>query len=488
MINDSALPLAIELANQLRDNTKLGLKHGSPLEELVRYSYPTQLGSEYNGNQPDNADIYQIPECSRTKNQQGVVMHDVATTEVISKVGSIIADNLRTARAVVNPMILSAVDTVTTEMDRIQMGKTNPYTILPDHFSDVWNNPILVSLIEPYKDVPNYDIRSISGLPGFNDVNVDDLLATGIARFDEDLAKVPTNHNPSWLNQVYQLGIVEASNQDAQFDTENNISSLVDMMAKPYFNRDEILAVFIMTKQLLADVPNGTRGDLAHIKEMLAAIMSETGRVLNHILSRRERIMRNRELIIGYPSVGNDYLQYYNKELIIEVNGDVYNMWLKEGGSPEALFGSAASTREKSYTALLENAEGFVERWNRESRVINTRIRMQKNVNLLEALKISISREINKLEEDALPAPREILHGLLDKEIKMLKDKDLENVYFAARQLICRSIFPNTESEKILCAIDKAMTDNPDIQPREAASMATIELVTDWLCEWITIQ
>ena len=63
----------------------------------------------------------------------------------------------------------------------------------------------------------------------------------------------------------------------------------------------------------------------------------------------------------------------------------------------------------------------------------------------------------------------------------------MENIYKTARKLVCRARFYYTSSDKILAAIEEYTNSNPDIDPQEAALMATIEYVADFVAEQLTI-
>ena len=80
---------------------------------------------------------------------------------------------------------------------------------------------------------------------------------------------------------------------------------------------------------------------------------------------------------------------------------------------------------------------------------------------LLLVLKKAVAIQINELDSDMVPVPKELLHQKLKENLPLLPSKFYEDVYKYARLLICKTIFLHTNALEILTAIDNVGKDFP---------------------------
>ena len=52
---------------------------------------------------------------------------------------------------------------------------------------------------------------------------------------------------------------------------------------------------------------------------------------------------------------------------------------------------------------------------------------------------------------------------------------------------MCKVFFPHTQALRILSDIDAHAQNNPSLSPREAATLATIDLVCEWAASQIDV-
>jgi hypothetical protein len=88
---------------------------------------------------------------------------------------------------------------------------------------------------------------------------------------------------------------------------------------------------------------------------------------------------------------------------------------------------------------------------------------------------------------DKTPHYFDIIRSKFENELKALKADSMQCLDTAALKLICRSRFYYTQAEAILMDIQQAAAVNPEIDVREAALLATINYVTDYVADQLTL-
>lgn len=481
MIQQKTVEAIYPLAEILTNNGKaLVAIDDTPLKELVAYSYPAEAQLS-----TPSYPIEGIVAASMTKNAEGVSLHDVTMDEVVDIVAKTVSGNLDLARNTVNPLIKQVVDEVTDDMAAQTAGALQPLQVVTDHYHAVWNNPLLETLVENYARMPVAAIAPVPGLPSLTPEQLLETALTGVTRFDPDLRALIDDHDGEWLVDVYETFF--RVQVDSERPRPGEAWTTEQAFARPVQFRDEILVAHFLSRKLLKSVPEGTEGDLDIYRDLMSELLAQTGRVVTRVLEQRERAKRHKQLVV-------DQKMPYNLELLPEqqgtifVNGDVYNAWLAEGGSPEVLFGAAVTDREYGYNTLLENAERYREAWKRQSRVIATQVRFNRFNQLLAALERVLTRMINNIDDEILVDDRSVLHKRLQLLLSKVAEKECSDLFLLSRKLVCGLFFSHTDAEAILCAIDAVAKEHEDIEVREAALLATIEIVTEWVADLIAVK
>jgi hypothetical protein len=169
----------------------------------------------------------------------------------------------------------------------------------------------------------------------------------------------------------------------------------------------------------------------------------------------------------------------------IEVNSDVYNDWLKEGGTPEVLFGAYASDSQRGFGALLADAEQYCKIWAREKNILDSKIRIDMKSIKAKALRKAFYEVIKNLPENVQSEPVSDMTARVDHIVDNLDAHRLEDIYYVVRMLVCRAIFPNSSAQEILTSIDEVSKANPGMCERDAALIASIEYVSTWVASQI---
>lgn len=485
MIREKSLFAVMPLADEYADKGQvLSAAEGSPLAPMCRVSNPLNAMIKDIG-----VDAFSIMELSRQKQENGTASHDERTEEAVNFAADIIRGNLQLARNVVNPIIKRAVENIEQAVKDSAAQMAQPLTIVQHQYHEVWNNPILQGFVERYADSPAFELQTRHGMPKLSSDQLEEHLQQGVSRFDSDLEKLVDERSGNWLVAIYQAAFQTDEGQSEMID--EGVPPIESLLRNPLRYADELVVVHCLARSFARSVPEGTTIELSVFRDWMSTLQSQSGRAIARVYELREKHARQKVLIRQWPPLNIEF--YRDQGATIVVNGEVYRQWLQEGGKPEALMGAAVTDKEENYQSLLDKTEGYIKSWERQERIIRSEIRFNEFNRTVAALEKAIAYEINtyEFEQDADKgdAVKVGFHAKLKELVKGLNAKqvDKHNLFGTVRNLICTIMFPRTEAERILCAIDAAAEENPDITIREAGFLAVIEIVSEWVACQINV-
>ena len=406
---------------------------------------------------------------SVASNIDGSSPHDEVMDESIKLLTKSVSFVLNHTRNVVLPMIKKAAIEMLADILESANGDLAPLDIVPYYFKPLWNSPVFQDLVNRYSGISTPVVKFRGGAIEC-DCGEDyaQLLLTGAGSFDDEVREFARDVGAERIKAVW----------DAIFGGQATSSDAV--LGSRYDRFDTNAIAFLMARRMTMDVPAGVDMGLSEWKDYVASIVQAAGVACINAYRTRDLDMGSNRLIISAP-VGDE-----PRGSVIVV-GDVYDRFLKDGGSPEIIFGALYSNEPRTYSALLSQGEFHAKVWKRIYSLHRTNLSFERYRAMIEGLRLAVSKAITEMAEDELPATRAELQNRLNERLTHVKQKDMEDIYHVARKAICRVIFPHTDAEKMLLAIDAAAEANPDLDPREAALMATIEYVSQWLASLIQV-
>ena len=143
---------------------------------------------------------------------------------------------------------------------------------------------------------------------------------------------------------------------------------------------------------------------------------------------------------------------------------------------------------------MQESAEEYLKLYEQYEGVNAARQRLNAVNKLRTALKVEFVNLLNKNELDPLEQEAfanfnytiEKLATKADEVIETITNDDVGNIHEACLKVLCRARYEYTDAEKFLKAMNEAAKANPNIDAREAALPALIELVTGYVIAQIT--
>jgi len=236
-------------------------------------------------------------------------------------------------------------------------------------------------------------------------------------------------------------------------------------------------------------VQDGIRMSLDNYEAMMTAIIAQAGLAINTAIDYRDRLKKNRDLVSGWPSRTWAHqissVGYAN----VTVNADVYDQWIDDGGCPEILFGSAISDRNADYSKLLAEGERYINTWKNHQGIINSTKQSELYRLTIEAIRTALTRQINSLPEEELPQGiRQPLHAKLQAALETCTLVEAQNLYGMVKRITCETLYSHRDTKKILDTYDMLAVREPDLNPREVASLTALQYLTDWMVKTMVVE
>ena len=488
MIRQNTAYCAMELAEILdKQGIAVTAMPESPVAKLVDSCYCPTLDGSINGLAASTANLQgqesgfldAMVEASMRPDAAGVVKHDITMDELIETISAAIAQNHDLARNRVNPIIREIVEEVSANVASAKASASQVLTVIQDEYNDVWNTDVIAGLVSKYSETPIRPIGLTLVLPPVDGAFIDTLMKTGSSRLDTDLQALIEKMPPGTVLELYNSLFVPSA------QVQRLGGSLNDYIS-PLLHRDMVLLVHLLARKLLTKIPEGTAVDLDSYRTFMSSVIEQSGRALNRVLEKRLAAEKSKNVVERWPSVEIEYAK--PGEGVILVNAANYARWLKEGGTPEILFGSYATDKVGSYDLLLAKADEYKKAWGRQERILQTAARFRSFSDLVSAIRSAMAKQINQMGDDELVVDRATLHTRLNEQMASITEASGKDLYCTVRRLVCQTIFPHTQAEMVLEAVDAAAAANPGLDIREAALLGTVEIMANWLSAMLVVE
>lgn len=479
MIHQNTLEAVYPLADKMaRRGMLLKAISTTPVDQLVNVGYmPTAKGLVSADGTREYGIDYRILQGSVAKDAFGVCKHDIVMDEVVEVIAKTVSNNIDLARNVVNPIVKEVAADTQEYMHAAESIKKTEISVVPQFYREIWNSPILSEMVDRYSETAPEDFVPSITIPFETDLeSLIGIAKTGGTRFDAEVEE--------FMKTLGEARVVEIFNSIFGVNPGSRAAMFSEVVG-PKRDRDVALLIHLFARNLLANVPDGVKVPLNVYRNYMATVQAISGRTVAFIMRQRESVRVRKQLVTYWPAgadrVGSSPIDIY-------VNGDVYVQWLKEGGTPEVVLGAFVSDQERSYTTLLENSEKYTKEWERVERVLTTNARLDRFNTAIDGMRKAVAKQINEMEDSALIVPREVLHKRLETSLSGMYGKFYEKLHEHARKVVCDTMFPHTNALQLLCAIDTVYSDYPNIEVREAALLATIEVVSSWVAKLCKVE
>lgn len=412
--------------------------------------------------------------------ETGATVNAAATAEVSSKVGILpsthnteydnlveqgkkaVAEVMRVARNLVAPIHEELIRDSLAMLETETISPENGFEVVKDIINPVLRDGNFLSFIEDYKEAK---MAPVTQILRFGDHTADEVVAmlrTGFKATDEAIDMWVGMKGPAWFKQVWE---------DIFHNTLNSNSGTVD--SKLSADRDVACAAFLIARYLFDNVPENIEMTLSAYQDLVSSIRNQSGFILYNQLVNLDRALKAGLMV--YKVAGKK----------VYVFGDVYDKWIEDGGDVDILFGMVVTGRtDMSITEINNNARRYHEAWlnhNNRQKAAETQNRFNKLRNIL------LLNFQKQLERDAADAGAENtiaeIYNKFKRELMLVTDSQLqgEQLNETVLKLLCTTRFNDPAVYFVLTRIEFHCKSNPALSAREAASIAIIEYVTDWV-------
>ena len=475
---------AISTAEPIRDELARAGKvlrpvDGTVIEELTNstLSAETKLGEIEFGEIDHTTKLYQD---AQQVDQDEFREHDTAYQEAVDEVAEIVEGNLHLARSKIIPAAKEVYDLYAKEMERIELDAAQPAYITPNVYHPIWNSDQLISMVERFANTPMSVYRFEASLPELSVYDIEQHVKTGIESFDELISSWFEDQSAEKILEDYRRIFV---NREVEIGRATNA---VHEVPGTSMDRNSLLLAFLVANGFDQNVPEGVDNvSLDQLRLYLARMKEQAARAVYQEIERRRRDRDNQILVYR---VASEYKSNVGESFYdIRVNDDVYRQFLEDGGTPETIYGAVMSGDERSYHYLLENKRSLESKWNRYLSLFNQRLSSQTTHYKRESIRVAFAQYINSVEEDDLPARREQLHQRTEDCVAKYDAHYFTDEMIVIRDMVAGIFYPDTNAKMIFRAMDEVERSDPDLDARECALFATIDLVARWIASQIEV-
>lgn len=433
---------------------------------------------------PDLADdqedyLYEETVSLTTDTAESPSIHSGVLGEAVDVLSRSVSAHLSVAKNIIVPK----VDEMSTKLDEfITANKVKDpasgFDIVPKTIPMVMSVDLLANEVDKFEGRSILDPDIKTRLNSLSIEEIIKLMLTGSSTLDEQVLELISVVGEDTVSDLYHSFFTTEP-----VDVVYSCSKLASLDAYDKLNYS--LVIYLLARKLVNDVQEAKdwNVDLNVYTKALSQLVDYSGAMVHSAATNAARLIRTKQLIIRK---GND-------RKTIVVNGPVYEEWLKSGGKPEILLGVIVNdSTSTSVVSIDKEADSFLKVWNsyvsfKSSDLSNQLLRDVKDY--IKSLYLEMAKDVCDLEKEYIDNNTSYLYNSLDRLntlILDLKASDLTDTYALSLVIIAKIRFYYTSSYSILSDMREASIVNPDITPREAALLAAINYVSDYISDQIS--
>jgi hypothetical protein len=410
-----------------------------------------------------------------TKGTDGVIStHSRAMDEYVNEISKAVTSHISYAKNVVKPAVLEMVENVQKSMTLTRAASAEfninivdlPLPMQNSGFEDAVSSYAEKTLFNPEFDLNLGEMSSEQMLA---------LIQTGSTQQDADIGLWFAGLSSDLIACVW--GNVF---RNFKVSAPPAVKSIGELLLDKKTGVHAALLTYLAARKLFEEVPESTGLSLSDYKNRVAQIRDYAGVILFREYTRYNSSLKNGTLILSTDPSRKS----------VNVNGVVYREWLKTGGTNEVILGMLVSNQSLFGTNLInEQAEKFKQSWSTYEQYSVTAQRNDSFNTFKQALKLAFDAGMANMsaEEAALKEEKPEMFSQINlyflDELALIRTGDMKDINATCLKLVCRSRYFYTSAEKILQSINDAMHSNPNMSVRDAAAIAAIEYVTDYVSD-----
>ena len=252
---------------------------------------------------------------------------------------------------------------------------------------------------------------------------------------------------------------------------------------------NKLTSLYLLAVHMYQHPELGINHTLNDWKERVAQLRDYAGARLAQYIAKYNSIVNSKTLILRTNA--SKKTQY--------VLAPLYRDWLtNDKGSPEILYTILLNNEGMSILSTINaNKLRLLETWKKYSVLRNVAHKNNSIQRFKDHIKYVFSNQMKELTDVEreyagvnIDGYRSEVMKNLEKGLSKIKISVLDDgfeIYKVARKLVCKARFFFTSANRILGDIEEYSKSNDKIDPQEAALMATIDYVADYVAEQLTL-
>ncbi|WP_257291519.1 hypothetical protein [Endozoicomonas sp. ONNA1] len=434
-------------------------KEGTPLAELTTLCQSSAVG--FKGMEPSDHSVNELISNSERKALDGTTPHDDLMSNAVKLCSDAVSGIIDVARNHINPLGKDMVTNIENGLAN-KIESTPRHQVVSDFMPAVYEVSALEEAVSRFQNTPveKFNWGEVK-LPEQTLEFLLSSLKTNIARIDTAMEETLKGVEQKDLLNLYNNIFL---NEPVSYEIDERISNLV---------------IHFWSRKWADDIPQGTLGSQQAVSLKLITLKAQSGRSIYRDIIKREDQIHRKTLVIDRPGPSS-----FNKP--ITVVGEVYNQWLKKGGCPEVLLGANLLGKRVVYDCSQDEINEFMRAYNANERLIQMSI-MTKRVDVISSCSRQwIAKLIN--EGKAENISKEILHKRAAAAFDKINIQHNSCLTTLSRKIIAEVFYPDTQAIEMLSTMDALLDNDPNLDIREAATLAMVDLMADWLVSQLDVE
>ena len=452
----------------------LGVKPGTALEGLLYYVYPL---ADTQGDLKSSMES--IVEDINAPTITGKSTYEEGIMGIVPEIAAKLNEHLSFCRNVIIPKVEELATRVEKELASTNASSLLRFKVVAEKLPKAMQDTDVVEGVSRWA-AESLDTAPLSMKVHMGEYTEDELLgfiATGNTRVDAKIRGL-VESNPGTLQRIYD-GLFRRQ-------TFNNVQQLFGgvIAFKGLSPEDSdsyaALIAYLLAQHFVHHTDDKANANYTEYLDYITGIRGQAALKIKSISTRFNSTVDNGILITRID------------DKTIFVNGDVYKTYLDEGGVVDAVLANALlDTPYRRKSEIVEHQEELVKRWQQHAMVVSN----TDSLIVINHAKRIYVEEWRKMIQEELAAQGENanfdINGILEVArtvVNQLPGKILtDDIYTAALYVISRSRYLETDCEQTISSIQEVSEKHPGIEPKEAALLAAISYVCDWVANQFQI-
>ena len=482
----STFEMSYQFSDMLHEKNLEAVAHSNGvLNELVQHSAPVGITTANSLSQTDEDYLSVYSGNFLDGTTQDYSAYPAAINTLVDQIAPLVTAHVSHARNVVKPLVVSFAESYLEYMESAKIKDPGSmFEICKCSLPSILTDESFISELGWGKDTaPKMPSEFLRIPEGKMQADLIEMMLVGSARVDEQIKTWVASKDANWIETIWYsvFGQQEYLPQNVHHSGYTGCEYGFTAVEAAEYS----LAVYLLARKIQMNIPEGLQMSLAKFDTLVTSIKDYAVSQLVKNLQKVASANSSKSLVLYYDE--------YNYRLY--VNGDLYGQWLDAGNTPELLLGMISSGGVvKTIPEIDERADKFKRAWDNFCSLHNAKEINNRHIYAKQAL-VTLFHQHLKHEVPEEKEVRQKESNFMDTRLKKaeafineMTTTQLDDVFNVALHLVARIRFDYTSAFYILRDIDAVCKVNPEIDPREAATLATINYVGDYLADQIAVR